>query len=323
MRAASMRWRRLAVAAVALWCAAGCRESAWPERGRLPAGLDVATTVIVRPGVALVGGQLTAERCHDRAALYRVDTQGADTRVVELYRRPDAGVQSIDARGAVWWLLVRIDRDCRRAGSVLLRSSDGGTTWTEVGEVDQSAVAVVATSADDVWLWNHQALLHSRDAGTTWRTLAAPFARTPNRLVGLDDGRVVVAGDGAWSADATSEVLTPLVAESNRVAVVAGDHLVWRPDDGPWRLSPIGDPSRTLRTFPADERPFALKVSGDDVRALATTGDALPQGILIYESDRARWSRRSIPSTSDARWAALGDRGSGAAVASDGSLFVP
>jgi hypothetical protein len=314
-------WRLVPVIAVMLWCL-GCAESAWPERGRLPAGLDVATTVSVQPGVALVGGQLTAERCHDQAVLYRVEAQGAGTQVATLYRRSDAGVQSIDARGPVWWLLVRVDRDCKRAGSVLLRSSDQGTTWTEVGAVDMQAVAVVATSPSDVWLWNHQALLHSRDAGVTWRALAAPFARTPNRLV-ADGARVVVAGDGAWWADATSEALTPILADSNRVAVVADGHLIWRADGGPWTLAPLADPARSLRTFPADERPFALDVAGDEVRALATTGDALPRDILLYQSDGAGWRRRTIPSMSDARWAALGDRGTGAAVASDGTLFMP
>jgi hypothetical protein len=316
------RCRRLApVIAVVLWCL-GCGESAWPERGRLPAGLDVATTVSVSPGVVLVGGQLTAERCHDQAVLYRVEAQGAGTRVAALYRRSDAGVQSIDPRGPVWWLLVRVDRDCRRAGSVLLRSSDQGTTWTEVGAVDMQAVAVVATSPSDVWLWNHQALLHSRDAGVTWRALAAPFARTPNRLV-ADGPRVVVAGDGAWWADATSEALTPILADSNKVAVVADGHLIWRADGGPWTLAPLADPSRTLGTFPADERPFALHVAGATVRVLATTDDVLPRYILLYERGNLGRRRGRIPSRSNPMWAALGEAGSGAAIGPEGELFLP
>jgi photosystem II stability/assembly factor-like uncharacterized protein len=119
-----------------------------------------------------------------------------------------------DSRDAVFEKMTSAGSDLYLVGAppIILRSPDGGTTWTNVGAGAISFttrfpafLAVSASAEDDVWVGGQTqasastnqpgdgVLLHSNDSGQSWQPVVVGDANPVYSLWSIDRNRVLVA----------------------------------------------------------------------------------------------------------------------------------
>lgn len=123
----------------------------------------------------------------------------------------------------------------------LLRSADGGRTWTDLGTPPLFDLALDPADADHVVGTTEQGPAASTDGGATFAPitgapLLALLAWTPKTLYGVTpDGGVHTSTDGGSTWQATGNVPgqpAALAADADRVVVLAGDTIVESTDGG-------------------------------------------------------------------------------------------
>ena len=127
------------------------------------------------------------------------------------------------------------------ADNALLRSDDGGRSWTSAGAVPLFDLAVAPDNPDTLLGTTADGPVISTDAGTTFEAAPAPaliafLAWTPRALVGVAaDGQVLESTDRGASWQAKGQVSGPpaaVAADGGRVAVLAGGVVYESSDNG-------------------------------------------------------------------------------------------
>ena len=127
------------------------------------------------------------------------------------------------------------------ADNALLRSDDGGRSWTSAGAVPLFDLAVAPDNPDTLMGTTADGPVISTDAGTTFEAAPAPaliafLAWTPRALVGVAaDGQVLESTDRGANWQAKGQVAGPpaaVAADGSRVAVLSGGALYESTDDG-------------------------------------------------------------------------------------------
>ena len=107
--------------------------------------------------------------------------------------------------GAGYWALGLFDGQTLLASKLhengILRSTDGGETWSKVSDEPLSAPVMVEFKGVGYWLGQH-GLLRSKDHGATWTLVGAtPNGATLGPMFGRDDRHMVVgAADGLYES---------------------------------------------------------------------------------------------------------------------------
>ncbi|CAB4834638.1 MAG: exo-alpha-sialidase [Actinobacteria bacterium] len=127
------------------------------------------------------------------------------------------------------------------ADNALLRSDDGGRSWTSAGAVPLFDLAVAPDNPDTLLGTTADGPVISTDAGTTFEAAPAPaliafLAWTPRALVGVAaDGQVLESTDRGANWQAKGRVAGPpaaVAADGSRVAVLAGGVVYESTDNG-------------------------------------------------------------------------------------------
>ena len=127
------------------------------------------------------------------------------------------------------------------ADNALLRSDDGGRSWTSAGAVPLFDLAVAPDNPDTLLGTTADGPVISTDAGTTFDSAPAPaliafLAWTPRALVGVAaDGQVLESTDRGANWQAKGQVAGPpaaVAADGSRVAVLAGGVVYESSDNG-------------------------------------------------------------------------------------------
>lgn len=127
------------------------------------------------------------------------------------------------------------------ADNALLRSDDGGRSWTSAGAVPLFDLAVAPDNPDTLLGTTADGPVISTDAGTTFDAAPAPtlialLAWNPRALVGVaTDGQVLESTDRGASWQAKGRVAgqpAAVAANGSRVAVLAGGVVYESADDG-------------------------------------------------------------------------------------------
>jgi photosystem II stability/assembly factor-like uncharacterized protein len=127
------------------------------------------------------------------------------------------------------------------ADNALLRSDDGGRSWTSAGAVPLFDLAVAPDNPDTLLGTTADGPVISTDAGTTFEAAPAPaliafLAWTPRALVGVAaDGQVLESTDRGANWQAKGQVAGPpaaVAADGSRVAVLAGGVVYESSDNG-------------------------------------------------------------------------------------------
>ena len=125
--------------------------------------------------------------------------------------------------------------------NALLRSDDGGRSWTSAGTVPLFDLAVAPDNPDTLLGTTADGLVISTDAGTTFEAAPAPaliafLAWTPRALVGVAaDGQVLESTDRGASWQVKGQVAgqpAAVAADGSRVAVLAGGVVYESSDNG-------------------------------------------------------------------------------------------
>ena len=127
------------------------------------------------------------------------------------------------------------------ADNALLRSDDGGRSWTSAGAVPLFDLAVAPDNPDTLMGTTADGPVISTDAGTTFEAAPAPaliafLAWTPRALVGVAaDGQVLESTDRGANWQTKGQVAGPpaaVAADGSRVAVLAGGVVYESSDNG-------------------------------------------------------------------------------------------
>ena len=127
------------------------------------------------------------------------------------------------------------------ADNALLRSDDGGRSWTSAGAVPLFDLAVAPDNPDTLMGTTADGPVISTDAGTTFEAAPAPaliafLAWTPRALVGVAaDGQVLESTDRGANWQAKGQVAGPpaaVAADGSRVAVLSGGVVYESSDNG-------------------------------------------------------------------------------------------
>lgn len=127
------------------------------------------------------------------------------------------------------------------ADNALLRSDDGGRSWTSAGAVPLLDLAVAPDNPDTLLGTTADGPVISTDAGTTFEAAPAPaliafLSWTPRALVGVAaDGQVLESTDRGANWQAKGQVAGPpaaVAADGSRVAVLAGGVVYESTDNG-------------------------------------------------------------------------------------------
>jgi photosystem II stability/assembly factor-like uncharacterized protein len=143
-----------------------------------------------------------------------------------------AGLRLVVAGSRYVWLL---GGGPAAGGDVLLRSEDGGRTWSEVGNPARTAVLNVSGSGRELWVNTEAGEYISRDGGRTWYrpptamglvSLASGYA--PSLTFGPGGLVVILAGeDDFWVSDdggrTGKTVKVPALAQDGITAVAFAD----------------------------------------------------------------------------------------------------
>ena len=166
---------------------------------------------------------------------------------------PDFGVpsnawNSVAYGDGVW---VAVSNMGLGAASRVMRSVDGGSTWTTVAEAEANRWWSVAYG-DGVWvavsLDGTNRVMRSTDAGLTWQAIAAAEANS---------WESVAFGDGVWvaiAADGTDRVMRSVDDGSTWTSVAAPEANSWRSvayGDGVWVGVAESGTNRVMRSVAA------------------------------------------------------------------------
>jgi photosystem II stability/assembly factor-like uncharacterized protein len=128
-------------------------------------------------------------------------------------------------------------------GDGILRSTDGGQTWSKVADAKLTAPVMRIQKGVGYWM-SDKGILASKDKGVTW-SLAWPMKAVFGPYFGKEDGHVIVVGKEGFSEStdggATWKVVAPLPPMFN-VALV-GPNYAWDPVHDVFYASSMGKPT--------------------------------------------------------------------------------
>ncbi|MBA4181748.1 MAG: hypothetical protein C0506_14255 [Anaerolinea sp.] len=190
----------------------------------------------------------------------------------------------------------------------VLRSTDGGRTWTRTnlgGETDDAmGMGFAGSGGDTVFAAGHDTFFRSEDGGQTWKRIkpGLPGTDVHGLATAPDDAAVVYAnvtthglyrsGDGgnAWTRTSQSlpgDVMALSAGPNGRVYAASMSQGVLRSDDNGKTFKATGGPSAGGSTAA-----LTVAASPSDANVLyAGTQDAL----LRSTDGGASWQRKSVP----------------------------
>ena len=183
--------------------------------------------VTLEKGFALDGGQTAGAGGPIGGHLW-VTTDGGR----HWFEQEVAGLRLVVAGSQDVWLM---DGGPAAGGDVILRSEDGGRTWSEVGNPARTAVLNVAGSGRELWVNTEAGEYISHDGGRTWYRAPAAMGRVPltssygSSLTFGPGGLVVIldAEDDFWVSDDGGRtgrtVKVPALAQDGIAAVAFAD----------------------------------------------------------------------------------------------------
>lgn len=320
--------------AVFLACAAGCLASSkWDTAASLPRELKPEAVLALGPADALVGGGLPASpdlgSFATSAAIYRVSGSSWEA----VYSRPNGAVYAFADDGRELWALLREQTATEaRAGIALLASSDRGRTWRLVGPVPEHAWRLAA-GASGLWVYGVDTLLRSTDGGTTWTRLAVPAGHDSyqQRLVVLEDGTTFLAGDGVSVFDPATGAVSRRMDASVKLLAADGRLVVTRSADGRNRVGRLNGAADAveewLAELPAKWTPFDLAVTGQQAWVLALKeANPMPTGgiALAVSADGGRtFKHATVGGRAWYEFADVGPNGAGVTIGYENEVRTP
>jgi hypothetical protein len=128
-------------------------------------------------------------------------------------------------------------------GDGILRSTDGGATWTKVSDAKLAAPVMSVRKGVGYWM-SDKGVLVSKDKGATW-SLAWPMRAVFGPFFGKDDRQMVVVGKDGFSESTDSgvtwNIIAPLPPGFN-VGLV-GPNYAWDPARNVLYASSMGKPT--------------------------------------------------------------------------------
>jgi photosystem II stability/assembly factor-like uncharacterized protein len=184
-------------------------SSAWMTLdGQLWASTDAGATWTAAPGAASITGAIQTawpDATHGwvatQAGVYATTDGGATWQAVSLGGAFQGGDQVSNLAFAN--AQVGVVAVARAGGTHLLRTADGGASWSETGSISVPGT-VSRTGTSDFWL-DSSMFMHSADGGATWTSAALPSGSASLQVFGgqgasvyaFDDaGRLVASSDG-------------------------------------------------------------------------------------------------------------------------------
>ena len=111
---------------------------------------------------------------HPQAVLFRVTPAG----VAELLREPGRCL-AVDLAGDSLWVLLAVAKaDGEGSDFYVVRSGDGGLTWSDSPALPAASLARLrAVSDQEAWVLGQETLLKTLDGGQSWHPVDAPGHR--------------------------------------------------------------------------------------------------------------------------------------------------
>jgi photosystem II stability/assembly factor-like uncharacterized protein len=178
---------------------------------------------------------------------------------------------------------------------IVLRTLDGGRTWTALPPPTRAALRAVATTPEAVWIGGEAgALLRSTDQGETWQSLDSGTTEWIIAADGRGDHVVVATEPGTLLAGTAGAALTavPITGRALDVHVAEDGWLILTAEALLW-VSPTSDPTQ-IYTPPKSYRLQDMAVTTAGVDLLART----------YERDyrNTSWAHLTRPTAPTDPW---------------------
>ena len=200
----------------------------------------------------------------------------------------------------------------------LMRSTDFGESWEEVGSAPEDIIGVAFESVQSGYAWSSRLIYRTEDGGKTWSSIDAPrplMRGRPRPAISPSGDLWLAIGHGpGWSAEhnLVARVTPDLHVERilSSLALRIGELAL--ADGTPWVLAEVPDGGNvqvrrlsaqngshqlaTVGEFPPS-LPEYLGVRGSDVvAALTDMSDEAPRDFLMVSEDAgASWRRASLP----------------------------
>ena len=131
-------------------------------------------------------------------------------------------------------------------GKGLVRSADGGATWTDVSDVTPAGFVMTVFRGTGYWA-TEKGLLVSKDKGATWAILGAPVNAFYGPYVGKDERHLVVVGkEGFHETKDGGLTWAPAAPLPNGMGVgFTGPNYAWDPKGNIFYASTMGKPTVT------------------------------------------------------------------------------
>jgi hypothetical protein len=210
----------------------------------------------------------------------------------------------------------------------VMRSEDGGVTWTSAGAgIRGKTIEVLAVDpkvSGTLYAGTSAGLYRSRDAGRSWLPFGRQLAGTISSLSVIDEGRRLYAGtaSGAYELDMVRGPLDVAAgaAGESRVLLWEGERLSIGTVDasGGWSSGAAGATSATWTAVAiaqgGGDRSHVLWQNGDGRSALEIVGPSGRQSAVVFAS-RADWIPSDLSVGADGRTHVLW-------TGADGRMFV-
>lgn len=297
----------------------------WRDSGLItPEGFHPTTTRVVHADLSLFGGWLEPYDDPD-ALLFSVGSLGLST----LYQEPGKLVSfDVTGNGAVIWLLwSQLKRRGVGSDYGVVRSFDGGRTWSEGFPVEVDSLSqIVAVDDQQAWLLGSGNLLKTLNGGAVWESVFAPGERNSvtDRLVLNGQALLILAQDAIYSTRDGGGQWEVIDLDGCHVSALEGGAFLVRHGRGMRLGTRQQGKTVWLGTFGHDAKPVGLASQGLSLQFLALPSfpDQNP-GVFYFATEDAgqNWDVRLLPGrviegSSDLRSAG------GALVGADGKIYL-